>query len=269
MMTMSPSVFAIAACVAALASSGACADDYASDWARSSKSQARLVAGAPGEAGVEVRLAPGAVTSWRDPGDSGAPPRFDFAGSRNLAHAEPAYPAPTRVVESDGSDAFGYQDAVVFPIAVAPADPSQPVELALQFDYAVCEKLCLPARATLRLTLPAAGASPYAASLAAARAETPRPSELTALGGELTALGVDAWRLCAPAEPGPKRDLFIEAPGGWWLTSRAEPAADGRDCFALALRDKPSDGVLPLEVGATLTGGAAPREFKLTLAPKG
>src|SRR5580692_6914991 len=142
MTRMSPFVFATLACAAALASSAAFADDYASDWARSSKSEARLVAGAPGEAGVEVRLAPGAITYWRDPGDAGVPPRFDFAGSRNLARAEPAYPAPTRIAESDGSDAFGYQDVVVFPIAVAPADPGQPVELALQFDYAVCEKLC-------------------------------------------------------------------------------------------------------------------------------
>jgi DsbC/DsbD-like thiol-disulfide interchange protein len=269
MIAMPPFVFALVAGAAALASSAAFADDYASDWARSSKAEARLVAGAQGEAGVEVRLAPGAITYWRDPGDSGVPPRFDFAGSRNLARAEPGYPAPTRIAESDGSEAFGYQGDVVFPISVSAADPSQPVELALQFDYAVCEKLCLPAKATLKLTLPAAGASPYAASLAAARAQAPRASELAALGGELTALGADAWRLCAPSEPGPKRDLFIEAPGGWWLTSRAEAAADGRACFALALRDKPSGGALPVEVGATLTGGAGAREFKLTLAPKG
>jgi DsbC/DsbD-like thiol-disulfide interchange protein len=269
MTRMPPFVSAIVACLAALASSAAFADEYASDWARSSKAEARLIAGAPREAGVEVRLAPGAITYWRNPGDAGVPPRFDFAGSRNLASAEPAYPAPNRIAESDGSEAFGYQDEVVFPIAVAATDASQPVELALQFNYAVCEKLCIPARATLKLTLPAAGASPYAASLAAARAETPHASELAALGGELTALGADAWRLCAPAEQGPQRDLFIEAPGGWWLTSHAEPAADGRACFTLALRDKPSDAALPVEVGATLTGGAAPREFKLTLAPKG
>ena len=229
---------------------------------------ARLVAGAPGQAGVEVRLAPGAITYWRDPGDSGAAPRFDFAGSRNLASAEPAYPAPTRIAEPDGSEAFGYTRDVVFPIAAAAADPSQPIELALQFDYAVCEKLCLPAKATLKLTLPAGGASPYAAALEAARNAAPRATDLAALGGELTALGADAWRMCAPAEPGPQRDLFIEAPSGWWIASRAEAAAADRACFALALREKPADGGLPVEVRATLTGGAAPREFMLTLAPK-
>jgi DsbC/DsbD-like thiol-disulfide interchange protein len=262
-------LLALAACGAALASSSALADDYASDWARSSTAEARLVAGAPGEAGVEVRLAPGAVTYWRNPGDSGAPPRFDFAGSRNLARAEPAYPAPSRIVESDGSQAFGYQDKVVFPIAVVAADASQPVELALQFDYAVCEKLCIPAKATLKLTLPSAGASPYAATLAAARTETPRPTDLATLGGELTALGPDAWNFCAPVEPGAQRDLFIEAPDGWWLTTNVSGAAKDRACFAVSLQQKPSDASLPVAVHATLTGGAAAREFALTLAPKG
>jgi DsbC/DsbD-like thiol-disulfide interchange protein len=269
MTRMARRFLALAACAAALAASPALADDYASDWARSSKADARLVAGAPGEAGVEIRLAPGAVTYWRDPGDSGAPPRFDFAGSRNLARAEPAYPAPSRIVEADGSQAFGYQDKVVFPIAVVAADASKPVELALQFDYAVCEKLCIPAKATLKLTLPSTGASPYAATLAAARAEAPHATDLAALGGELTALGAGAWRLCAPAEPGARRDLFIEAPDGWWLTTTLDASAKDRACFAIALQQKPGDASLPVAVHATLTGGATPREFPLTLAPKG
>jgi len=140
---MKPLAYAIAAALASVAP--AAADEYASDWARASKAAARLVAGAAGQAAVEIRLAPGAITYWRNPGDSGAPPRFDFAGSRNLARAEPRFPAPKRIAEPDGSDAFGYDDAVVFPIAVAAVDASQPVELKLKFAYAVCEKL-LPAR---------------------------------------------------------------------------------------------------------------------------
>ena len=144
---MKPLAYALAAALASVAP--AAADEYASDWARASKAEARLVAGAAGQAAVEVRLAPGAITYWRNPGDSGAPPNFDFAGSRNLARAEPSFPAPKRIVEPDGSDAFGYDDAVVFPVAVAAVDASQPVELKLKFDYAVCEKLCLPAKADL------------------------------------------------------------------------------------------------------------------------
>ena len=264
---MKPLVYALAA-VAFPAAAPAVADDYASDWARASKAEARLVAGAPGQAAVEVRLAPGAITYWRNPGDSGAPPRFDFAGSRNLARAEPSFPAPKRIAEPDGSDAFGYDDAVVLPIAVAPIDANQPIELKLKFDYAVCEKLCLPARADLALTLPQGGGSPYAAAIAAAAAEVPRASDLGALGGALEATGADAWRLCVKAEPGPPRDLFIEAPEGWWFESKIANDVDGRACFALNLQQKPDGAAPPVTVRATLTGGATSREFPLAIAAK-
>ena len=264
---MRPLVCALAA--AALASGApAAADDYASDWARASKAEARLIAGAAGQAAVEIRLAPGAITYWRNPGDSGAPPRFDFAGSHNLARAEPRFPAPKRIAEPDGSDAFGYDDAVVFPVAVAAVDATRPVELKLKFDYAVCEKLCLPAKAELALTLPQGGASPYAAAIAAAAATVPRVSDLGALGGVLAATGANAWRLCARPEPGPPRDLFVEAPEGWWFETKAASDADGRACFALELQQKPDGAALPVTVRATLTGGAAPRELPLALAAK-
>ena len=264
---MKPLVSALAA--AALgAIAPAAADDYASDWARVSKAEARLVAGAPGQAAVEVRLAPGAITYWRNPGDSGAPPRFDFGGSHNLARAEPSFPAPKRIAEPDGSEAFGYDGAVAFPIAIAAADANQPVELRLKFDYAVCEKLCLPARADLTLTLPQGGASPYADEIVAAAATVPGASDLGALGGALEATGADAWRLCVQAQPGAARDLFIEAPEGWWFATKAATAADGRACFALELQQKPDGAALPVDVRATLTGGAASREFPLAVAAK-
>lgn len=246
----------------------AAADEYASGWARASKAEARLIAGAAGQAAVEVRLAPGAITYWRNPGDSGAPPRFDFAGSRNLARAEPRFPAPKRIAEPDGSDAFGYDDAVVFPIAVTAADAGQPVELRLKFDYAVCEKLCLPAKAELTLTLPQDGASPLAAAIAAAAAEVPRATDLGALGGALEATGADAWRLCVRAEPGPPRDLFVEAPEGWWFATKPGADSDARACFALELQQKPDGAAPPVTVRATLTGGSGAREFALTLAAK-
>jgi DsbC/DsbD-like thiol-disulfide interchange protein len=264
---MKPVVCALAAVVFS-AATPAVADGYASDWAHASKADARLVAGPPGQAAVEVRLAPGAITYWRNPGDSGAPPRFDFAGSRNLGHAEPSFPAPKRITEPDGSDAFGYDDAVVFPIAVAPIDASQPVMLKLKFDYAVCEKLCLPAKADLALTLAQTGSSPYAALIAAAAAKVPRPGDLGALGGELQATAADAWRLCVPAEPGPSRDLFVEAPEGWWFAAKPEAEANGRACFTLNLQQKPDGAALPVTVRATLTGGATAHEFPLALAAK-
>jgi DsbC/DsbD-like thiol-disulfide interchange protein len=258
-------LFALAGCAAGGARA---ADAFATDWAKTLKAEARLLAGGPRLAALEIRLAPGAVTYWRNPGDAGAPPSFDFSKSVNLASAEPEFPAPERIAEPDGSEAFGYREGVTFPIVVEPVDPSKPVTLALDASYAVCEKICLPAKANLTLSLPEDGSTPYAAAIEKAREATPRPIEWRALGAELASVDASDWRLCLPAAPGPARDLFLETPSGWWLSTKPAPGAAGRDCFAIALREKPADGALPLSARATLTGGAGARDFMLSLPPK-
>ncbi len=256
---------ALACCAAGRACA---ADAFSTDWARTLKAEARLLAGGPGRAAFEIQLAPGAITYWRDPGDSGAPPSFDFSGSVNLARAEPEYPAPTRIAEPDGSEAFGYRTDVLFTIAVEALDPTKPVTLAVNATYAVCEKICLPAKAKLTLTLPESATTPYAAAIEAASALTPRRVEWRSLGAELASVDAQDWRLCLPAAPGPARDLFVEAPPGWWLSTKAEPTLSGRDCFAIALVQKPADGALPLSARATITGGAGALDVMLLLPPK-
>ncbi len=132
------------------------ADAFSTDWAPAAKSQARLIAGGGDLAGFEIALAPGAITYWRDPGDAGLPPTLDFSASDNVASVEPEFPAPKRIREADGGEAFGYDGGVVFPLRVKPRDPAKPVTLKLNADFAVCEKVCLPAKAHLELKLPSA-----------------------------------------------------------------------------------------------------------------
>lgn len=253
---------AAGAALAALALGQAAADDFATDWSRSAKSEARLIAGGPDLAAVQIRLAPNAITYWRDPGDAGVPPTFDFSGSANVAGVEPVFPAPTRITESDGSQAFGWSGGVTIPLRIRPADPAKAVTLRAHVNYAVCEKLCLPAEAKLSLTLPAKP-SPEAGLVEAALAAAPRTVEAKALG-EIAAAGADAWRFCAPHEAGPPRDLFVEPPAGWWVTSAPAQDDRGRDCFALSLRQKPDGAAPPVDLRITLTGGKGPAEASVT-----
>jgi DsbC/DsbD-like thiol-disulfide interchange protein len=244
--------------LSAMAGPAMAADVFSTEWAKAAKSEARLVAAGGALAGFEIRLAPGAITYWRDPGEAGVPPTLDFSGSENAAKVEPVFPAPKRIKEGDGSEAFGYEAGVVIPLKVEPLDPAKPVTLKLSANYAVCEKLCLPARANLRLTLPGA-ASPYAPAVEAALAAAPRPVAPEVFG-TLTGDGSAAWRLCAAHEAGPPRDLFVEPPEGWWMTAAPAPDEAGRDCFAIALRGKPKDAALPVPLRLTMTGGAGPVE---------
>jgi DsbC/DsbD-like thiol-disulfide interchange protein len=243
-------------------------EPFASDWAPSLKSQARLIADGAGGAAFQVKLAPGAITYWRDPGESGIPPTFDFSGSKNLARAEVGFPAPKRIAEPDGSEAFGYSEGVVFPIFIEARDSSQPVMLAVNANYAVCEKICLPARASLGLTLPTGATSPFAAEIEAAREKVPRKEDASAIGVQLTALDARNWRLCVPPRAGAARDLFVEPPEGWWIEAKLLAPDAAQNCFALALRQAPADAAFPASVRATITGGAGAVETEFKLAPK-
>jgi DsbC/DsbD-like thiol-disulfide interchange protein len=242
-------------------------DPFASDWAPSLKSRARLIADGAGGAGFQVELSPGAITYWRDPGDAGVAPTFDFAGSENVAHAEIEFPAPTRLAESDGGEAFGYEREVVFPIRVTVADSTRPAALSLSANYAVCEKICLPARAVLRLVLPSGAGSPFADAIARSRARVPRAVDAAALGVDLTARDARDWRLCWAVAAEAPNDLFVEPPPGWWLTTKAEAPTPGRDCFALTLREAPSDAIFPADVRATIVGPSGAVETMLKLSP--
>ena len=78
----------------------------------------------------------------------------------------------------------------------------------------------------------------------------------------------DSWRLCSAHEDGPPRDLFVEAPEGWWLKTAPAQADGGRDCFTLTIGDKPKDAAFPIALRLTLTGGAGAMETTIEAAPK-
>ena len=122
---------------------------------------ARLIAGGAAtdsgakslRAGIEVRLDPGWKTYWRDPGDSGTPPTFDFAESTNVKSVSMEWPAPMRFDDGAGGHSIGYHDHVIWPLRVTPKDASKPALLHVKLHYAVCGKLCVPAEADLALSL--------------------------------------------------------------------------------------------------------------------
>ncbi|HBR25972.1 MAG TPA: hypothetical protein DD732_02860, partial [Rhizobiales bacterium] len=106
-----------------------------SPWVASTNSKVRLVSGAldlDGKptlvAGVQLRMDGGWKTYWKNPGDSGVPPTFDWSGSNNLKHAEVLYPAPHRIADANGT-AIGYDDEIVFPVKLTPEREGEPIEL--------------------------------------------------------------------------------------------------------------------------------------------
>lgn len=116
---------------------------------------------------LELRLEPGWKTYWRVPGDSGIPPRFDWAAPVEAAYL---WPAP-EVITSGGDRTLGYHDALLLPIELKGAEAAGP--LSVQVTLGLCETICVPAE--LALDAPAAGGAPDAA-IEAALSAVPAPS---------------------------------------------------------------------------------------------
>jgi DsbC/DsbD-like thiol-disulfide interchange protein len=185
---------------------------------------------ATARAGIEIKLAPGWKTYWRYPGDSGVPPRFGFAGSQNVKSVEIAWPAPHRFSDESGIT-IGYKDDVIFPLHIVPQDAAKPVLIRLKADYAVCEKICIPAEAHVELLLDGRR-SELDQRLAAFEALVPKRAEL----GDGAPLAVRAVRrdksgdrprvIVDVAAPGSgSLDLFAEGPTPDWALPVPEPVA--------------------------------------------
>jgi DsbC/DsbD-like thiol-disulfide interchange protein len=219
----------------------------ASPWVDSTNSKVRLVSGTVERegspmpiAGIQLRMNPGWKTYWKNPGDSGVPPEFDWTGSTNLKHAEVLYPAPHRFADGGGT-AIGYEDEVVFPVKLTPEREGEPVTLKLAFDYGLCKDLCIPNSVNLGLELGSDMKKGDAALIETFLAQVPKPAapgilpEAKAVeakfAGNASELIVDA----AFAQDATGTDLFIDGGEVFVPVPRAlGPMTDGRQRFAVS-----------------------------------
>ena len=131
--------------------------------ARAPSLEARLITALDGvapdavalSAALHVDLDPGWKTYWRSPGAVGLPPTLDWSGSRNVAEARIAYPAPTRFRAFDIEN-YGYGGEVAYPIEIRLERPGEAAALRLTADLLACAEVCVPERVALTLDLPAA-----------------------------------------------------------------------------------------------------------------
>jgi DsbC/DsbD-like thiol-disulfide interchange protein len=240
-------------------------DASASAWDRQSHAEARLIAGSTIKsadlawvrAGVEIRLDPGWKTYWRDPGDSGVPPTFDFSGSRDVKSVTVQWPAPERFADGAGGNSIGYIGDLVLPLQVMPKDAVNEPLLHLKLSYAICGNLCVPAEANLQLALSGNGSREKA--LEKDELRVPRRVALGE-GGDLAIRSVhrdlDGTHERVTVEiAAPKNapvDLFVEGPTPDWALPQPQQSgpvgATRRFTFDL-------DGLPPgaRAKGATLT----------------
>jgi DsbC/DsbD-like thiol-disulfide interchange protein len=245
----------------------------ASAWVKDDHSAVRLLAGSRSGGvllgGIAFKLQPGWHTYWRNPGDSGVPPRFDFTKSENIEAVTVLWPAPTKFADGAGGVSLGYQNQVVLPLRIVPRNADRPVMLRADINYAVCEKLCIPVEASTELTF-ASVASTEDSALFAALDTVPKPA---AIGDPVPLTIRDVRRegkagVIVDVAASGEVNLFVEGPTPDWAlpVPRLLDQEPGMKRFAFDLDGLPP-GASPdgAALKLTLVGGDRAYEFNVTL----
>jgi DsbC/DsbD-like thiol-disulfide interchange protein len=267
--------FAAAVVVSSLVAIEAQAQD-ASPWLKDGHSAVRLLAGSRSGAvllgGIAFQLQPGWHTYWRNPGDSGVPPRFDFTKSDNVEAVTILWPAPAKFPDGGGGTSLGYQKQVVLPLRIVAKNADRPVTLRAAINYAVCEKICIPVEANAELAFTSV-ASTEDSALSAALDTVPKPATI----GDPNPLTIrDVKRdgkigvlVDVAAPDAGEVSLFVEGPTPDWalpVPKLLEHSPPGVKRFAFDLDGLPP-GANPdgAALKLTLVGGERSYEFNVNL----
>lgn len=133
----------------------ASADAWGAETGDTRVVRARLVTHPHGDAaggwvGVLFDLAPGWHLYWRNPGDSGLAPRFDWSfGAASVELDSMEWPVPQRFDDGEGLITYGYEQQVLLAAPYRHTEDAAPARVSVDVDALVCEAQCIPARLSL------------------------------------------------------------------------------------------------------------------------
>ncbi len=108
------------------------------------------------QVGLNFHLEPGWHVYWKNPGDSGQPPRLKWQLGPGLTAGGIEWPVPKRLPVGPLLD-YGYEGNVLLPIPIEAAHElatGQTEVLKANLRVLVCRETCMPGKADLQLTLP-------------------------------------------------------------------------------------------------------------------
>jgi len=190
--------------------------------------------GKPFRVGLQLRLAPGWHTYWRNPGDAGVAPSLTFTLPPGASSGAIVWPAPRRIAEGPVMT-YAYTGDVLLPVTITPPAAAGAVAIQAQARWLVCKEICVPEEAVFRLTLPPGTPAPSAqAPLFAAHDRlVPRPSPWQASIAPDGALWVQGPELRPATVAGA---WFIPNQPGEIDDDAAQPLSVRSGGFVLALR---------------------------------
>jgi len=120
-----------------------------------------VVPGKPFTVGLLLHMVPNWHTYWKFPGDAGIPTEIKWKLPEGWKAGEIQWPIPLKLDEPGDIQIYGYHDEVLLMQEITPPASlkDSSVQLAADANWLVCEKICIPGSATLKLDLPVAAES--------------------------------------------------------------------------------------------------------------
>jgi thiol:disulfide interchange protein DsbD len=109
--------------------------------------------GEAADAGFYFKLESGWHVYWKNAGDAGEPPRIQWTLPTGITAGALQFPAPKRLPLGPLMD-FGYEDEVLFPLALNVAKTAKPGPAVLhaKIGWLVCRATCIPGKAELEVS---------------------------------------------------------------------------------------------------------------------
>src|SRR6185295_6879559 len=134
---------------------------FATNGSAAITTQARLILSAeaarPGEtvmAGVQLKMARGWHTYWRNSGDSGVPTKITWQLPDGIKAGDIQWPVPGKFTMA-GLTTYVYHDEVLLMVPLTLEKDVKPgmLDLIAKVSWLECERVCLPGKAEVKTTL--------------------------------------------------------------------------------------------------------------------
>lgn len=239
-----------------------------SAWFETEGGRIRLVTtGAPApdgtlHAALQIDVAQGWKTYWRDPGDAGVPPQITFPPASGITTAEIGFPVPRRFDEG-ASHWAGYEWPISLALTLHVA-PGQALG-ALEADVflGLCQSICIPVQAKLTLDANTHADDMFdRATVGAAFDSLPEPATA---GFGVNATRIEGDRLVVETSAPTTGDLtlFLAGDGVYQFGEPERPAGSTR--FDVPILSRPKEATAPTVISYTLSDGDQAVDGQFTL----
>jgi thiol:disulfide interchange protein len=115
-----------------------------------------VVPGKPFTVGLLLRMAPAWHTYWKFSGDAGLPTELKWKLPAGWKIGEIQWPIPLKTIDPGDIQTYGYENEVLLMQEITPPTKlgSSSVKLSADASWLVCERICIPGGATVKLGLP-------------------------------------------------------------------------------------------------------------------